>query len=745
QKLQKYQARHEQYIQNRNFKQKTRIVYRDLEGGKKSGLLPAGPDPQEAVEFWKQIWPGSCRKMHSKKAQWIMEIKEAASRFQQQEDIRIMEADIRAAAEENWASPGPDQLHAYWLKKLISLHSRMTVYMQDIIDKGTPEWLVEGTTHLIIKNRNKPAADVGNYRPITCLPTAWKLLTTILARAIIRHLEANKIMACEQKGNCRNTRGTKDQLLIDKTILRDCKAWKTNLAMCWIDYKKAFEILECLRMYKVNECIVKFMERAMKLWKTSLKWNNHHMCKVEIKRGIFGNAISPLLFCIVMNHRSHLLNNAKMGYKMKNGEQATVVMKRGKLTESKGMYLPSGKIRKYLGVLELDNVQHKKMKEKIKAEYNRRVRKILKSKLSGENMIRAMNQYAVPVIGYTAGTVDWMQELDRKTRKQMNIHGMVHPRADTDRLYVKRKEGGKGLRSIEEMINVEKLALRDYVNSRTEIVRSSGEHERGITTAERCQEYKRNKKNSRYSSWKQKALHGQYIWQLGEDANIEQTYRWLTKYHLKGETEALLIATQDKALDTNSHRVRILHSGTESKCRMCKAEEETVAHIICCKTLANGSYKERHNNIARSIHWALCKKANIEVTNQWWKCQPKAVEETMGVKILWDFGIRTEREIQAHRPDIIFVDKTNRKAKIIDIACPIDYNIEKIIKYQDLKMEIEKLWKVRVEVITVVIGALGALMKKHEDYIKKIGESIQLEGLQKAALLGTARIVWNVL
>uniref|UniRef100_H3AYE9 Reverse transcriptase domain-containing protein n=1 Tax=Latimeria chalumnae TaxID=7897 RepID=H3AYE9_LATCH len=648
-----------------------------------------------------------------------------------------------------------------------------------------------------IKNRNKPAIDAGNYRPITCLPITWKLLTAILARAISRHLETNKIMACEQKGNCRNTRGTKDQLLIDKTILRDCKVQKINLAICWIDYRKAFDsvlhswILECLRMYKVNERIMKFMERAMKLWKTSLIWNNHHMGKVEIKRGIFqGDVISPLLFCIVMNPISYLLNNAKMGYKMKNGEQvshlkymddlklygklekeldcllhttrifsedikmefgmekcATVVMKRGKLTESKGMHLSSGQNRhleegeayKYLGVLELDNIQHK-MNEKIKAKYNRRVRKILKSKLSGENMIRAINQYAVPVIGYTAGIVDWTQELDRKTRKQMNIHGMVHPRADTDKLYVKRKEGGRGLRSIEDMINIEKLALRDYVNSRTEIVRST----------ERCQEYKRNKKNSRYSSWKQKALHGQYIWQLGEDANIEQTLQWLTKGHLKGETEALVIAAQDQALNTNSHRVRILHSETESKCRMCKAKEETVAYRSGCKMLANGSYKERHNNIARSIHWTLCKKANVEVTNQWWKHEPTIVEEKMGVKILWDFGIRTKREVQAHRSDIIFVDKTDRKAKIIDIACPIDYNIgekeqEKIMKYQDLKMEIEKLWKVRVEMIPVVIGALGEVTKKHKDYIKKIDESIQLEDLQKAALLGRARIVWNVL
>uniref|UniRef100_H3A542 Reverse transcriptase zinc-binding domain-containing protein n=1 Tax=Latimeria chalumnae TaxID=7897 RepID=H3A542_LATCH len=307
--------------------------------------------------------------------------------------------------------------------------------------------------------------------------------------------------------------------------------------------------------------------------------------------------------------------------------------------------------------------------------------------------------------------------------------------------YVPRRKGGRGLKSIEDFVFKERCALSEYLKHSTtpalKLVSKEKIVEKGM---------RENQTDHEDHLMKWKALLGKWAKLL--KIVDEDSSKWLTKCHLKGETEALLIAAQDQALNTNSHRVRILHSGTESKCRMCKAKEETVAHIISgCKILAKGSYKERHN-ITRSIHWALCKKANIEVTNQWWKHQPKAVEEITGVKILWDFGIRTEREIQAHRP--VFVDKTNRKAKIIDIACTIDYNIrekkqEKIMKYQDLKMEIEKLWKVRMEVIPVVIGALGAVTKKHEDYIKKIDESIWLEDLQKVALLGTARIVQNVL
>uniref|UniRef100_H3A543 Reverse transcriptase domain-containing protein n=1 Tax=Latimeria chalumnae TaxID=7897 RepID=H3A543_LATCH len=456
--------------------------------------------------------------------------------------------------------------------------------------------------------------------------------------------------------------------------------------------------------------------------------------------GIFqGDSLSPMLFIIFLLPLTTLLKKSGLGFTIHNftishllymddlklyaksdkdilaltkitfsndicmqfglDKYATVTINRGQVVRGNGLKLlfdevidplPLEESYKYLGILEHGYINNTDVKKKATMKYKKRLHQLLKSRLSEQ--------------------------------------------AWTD--YVPRRKGGRGLKSIEDFVFKERCALSEYLkHSTTPALKLVSKEKMENTMEGRTQQdvvetsravtseisedvqlnEEKNKKNSRYNSWKQKVLHGQYIQQLGEDANI-----WLTKCHLKGETEALLIAAQDQALNTNSHRVRILHSGTESKCRMCKAKEETVAHIISgCKILAKGSYKERHN-ITRSIHWALCKKANIEVTNQWWKHQPKAVEEITGVKILWDFGIRTEREIQAHRP--VFVDKTNRKAKIIDIACTIDYNIrekkqEKIMKYQDLKMEIEKLWKVRMEVIPVVIGALGAVTKKHEDYI----------------------------
>ena len=67
----------------------------------------------------------------------------------------------------------------------------------------------------------------------------WKLLTGIIAEERYDFLGREKILPDEQKGCRKGSRGTKDQLLIDKTVLKDCKRRKTDLAMAWIDYKKA--------------------------------------------------------------------------------------------------------------------------------------------------------------------------------------------------------------------------------------------------------------------------------------------------------------------------------------------------------------------------------------------------------------------------------------------------------------------------------------------------------------------------
>jgi hypothetical protein len=86
------------------------------------------------------------------------------------------------------------------------------------------------------------------------------------------------------------------------------------------------------------------------------------------------------------------------------------------------------------------------MKERLKQEYRRRLRMILKSEVNARNKITAIGALAVPVLRYGFGIINWRieetKQIDRKTRVMLTMYKMHHPQADIDRLCVKRKEGG---------------------------------------------------------------------------------------------------------------------------------------------------------------------------------------------------------------------------------------------------------------------------------------------------------------
>ena len=50
--------------------------------------------------------------------------------------------------------------------------------------------------------------------------------------------------------------------------------------------------------------------------------------------------------------------------------------------------------------------------------------------------------------------------------------------------------------------------------------------------------------------------------------------------------------------------------------------------------------------------------------------------ENENAKLLWDYSIRTDRVIPAHRPDLTLVDKTNNKVSLIDVAVLWDSRAE---------------------------------------------------------------------
>jgi hypothetical protein len=70
---------------------------------------------------------------------------------------------------------------------------------------------------------------------------------------------------------------------------------------------------------------------------------------------------------------------------------------------------------KYLGIEEGEGTQQQQMKEKLKQEYIRRLRMILKSEPNARNKITAIGALAVPVLRYSFGIINWRTEDIKKT------------------------------------------------------------------------------------------------------------------------------------------------------------------------------------------------------------------------------------------------------------------------------------------------------------------------------------------
>ena len=74
--------------------------------------------------------------------------------------------------------------------------------------------------------------------------------------------------------------------------------------------------------------------------------------------------------------------------------------------------------------------------------------------------------------------------------------------------------------------------------------------------------------------------------------------------------------------------------------------------LIKWKNLALREHKRRHYNVARKVHWNLCKKNVLEHTKKLYEHIPEEVVENEEVKVLWDINIQCDNVIETRRPDM---------------------------------------------------------------------------------------------
>ena len=487
---------------------------------------------------------------------------------------------------------------------------------------------------------------------------------------------------------------------------------------------------------------------------------------------------------------------------LKNGRKTNgrnIEVSEGKFIED----LESDSTYKYLGIEENETINHRQIREKVKQEYVKRLKKICRTELTPKNKITAINQLAIPVLTYGFGIIEWPQRdlnsLDVKTRKIMTMYKLIYRHQCMDRVYLPRREGGLGLIGVEDAYRGAILNLGQYLNETKDVhlLKVKKQHNedlpanksilkqaelfmREVKTAERNgdvaseddranatqqpgQEGNHKKHRDRFikaergrkrSRWKNNNRAGNFQEEINKTyIDKEGSFQWLKNGEIGFDGERILVAAQDQGLMTNGLK-KVCGLSSDDKCRFCHSEVESVNHLVsgCKELLSDGLYTKRHNRVCKYLHWKICKEKDIQV-KEIWNHEPQPVTSNGDTTVFYDHIIRPGRYIEnkAIKPDIVIWDKTNRTAKIIDVCVPNDFGLnraerEKVTKYQHLKNDLRETWNLKeAEVIPVVVGATGIMKTSLKKYLDMIPGKPTTREVQSAAIRGTISLLKTVL
>lgn len=324
-RLKRYQESYQRNIQNSFFSKNQKGFYRSLDKNPDPKGEP--PKKKDLQTFWEGIWSDETK--HHENTPWIKtEIQN--NNHLHMEEIIFTEEDLKKVVKNlaNWKAPGNDGIQNFWYKKLTAIHHHLTNQFNTVLrnPEQLPDFLTNGVTYLLPKSDQ--LQDPSQYRPITCLPTMYKIFTAALCEKLYAYLETNNILTEEQKGCKKKFMGCKEQITIDNVILEQIRKKNRNLYMAYIDYQKAFDsvphswLIKTLEIYNVHPVMVRFLKSTMSKWTTKLRINLNHTDleteAINIKRGIFqGDSLSALWFCLCLNPLSRGLNRTGYGATLK--------------------------------------------------------------------------------------------------------------------------------------------------------------------------------------------------------------------------------------------------------------------------------------------------------------------------------------------------------------------------------------------------------------------------------------------
>jgi hypothetical protein len=156
----------------------------------------------------------------------------------------------------------------------------------------------------------------------------YKIITSVISTKLYAHLTENKILAPEQVGCRKRSRGCKELLIVDSVVSQQAKNEQRDISVGWVGYKKTFHsvphswLLRVLELYKIDPKVIQLLITCMTSWMITLhvrtESSSYKNDELRIRRGIFqGDSLSPLWFCLALNPLSRMLRTSGYGYIVK--------------------------------------------------------------------------------------------------------------------------------------------------------------------------------------------------------------------------------------------------------------------------------------------------------------------------------------------------------------------------------------------------------------------------------------------
>ena len=477
---------------------------------------------------------------------------------------------------------------------------------------------------------------------------------------------------------------------------------------------------------------------------------------------------------------------------------AEIVIKHGSIVKGEGLDVLGERMHcfdpekeehyKFLGVEQGCGFVKEVVLCRILKEIDVRTRSLSDTGLHDRHLMKALKTRVIPVAAYVMNMVKFsnadLHEMDAVIKRALRENKMLGKQSSDERLYMSRKEGGRGLKSFSEVYKVTKIRVACYmIFSDSLWIQRAWERE----CSKECWSIKREAEEALREVGSNLKLSNNSVELNGQQIDVDwkKAYKVLKKEFMDKHTQkmkenylqkvmqsdvwgkqnicshkwlqrnlgsiktASIVTMLEQMVETNAWKVLRGQIDVSDMCRLCKKHKETVHHLVSgCTTLAGKEYLQRHNKalMVFAVSWAveveLLPKGATWFKERW---ESGKVLENENFKLRWDFDAKLMRYGVHRRPDLWLENKNEKKIWIVDMACPMEMNLEKKVgeklkNYKQLAFETREKrpnWDVRI--IPLVVGSLGGVAEGMEKELKL------LLGNDKLAQLVNAEMVKIVL